>query len=365
MLATSAVGLATYKFLKRTFVRERPFIRHAGISLAQAPARSLQLPVGPHAARGGLHLAGLRGIPGAQLRAGAAGAGHRRFARGARTPLSHRRARRRLVRRDQRRHRRGASRRRACGYCSSPTSTFHESTASPPRSAPFAATSRARVSKPFSWRRNTPVPRPTPSPASFACPRAACRSIPKTGAFIRGALKRVLNAELAARVDLVHIHTPFIAHYAAARFARAHRLPLVATYHTFFEDYLHHYVPVLPRGIGRFLARHFTRSQCDDVAALISPSAPMREALLAYGVKTPIEVLPTGLPADSYRAGRWRALPPAFPATGRSAAAALRGPRRLRKEHRLPAAHVRAPARAASRCAVRDRGRRAGARAAW
>ena len=80
-----------------------------------------------------------------------------------------------------------------------------------------------------------------------------------------------------------------------------HGLPLVATYHTFFEDYLHHYVPILPRAIGRFLARRFTLSQCDDVAALIAPSAPMRDALLAYGVKTPIEVLPTGLPAESFR----------------------------------------------------------------
>src|SRR5678816_912310 len=40
MLATSAVNLATYKFLKRTFVRERPFIRHAAISLALAIAAS-------------------------------------------------------------------------------------------------------------------------------------------------------------------------------------------------------------------------------------------------------------------------------------------------------------------------------------
>jgi glycosyltransferase involved in cell wall biosynthesis len=78
---------------------------------------------------------------------------------------------------------------------------------------------------------------------------------------------------------------------------------VVATYHTFFEDYLHHYVPILPRGIGRFLARRFTLSQCDDVAALISPSAPMREALLAYGVQVPIEVLPTGLPAESFIRG--------------------------------------------------------------
>ena len=46
MLATSAVNLATYKFLKRTFVRERPFIRHAGISLAQAPLDRYSFPSG-------------------------------------------------------------------------------------------------------------------------------------------------------------------------------------------------------------------------------------------------------------------------------------------------------------------------------
>jgi 1,2-diacylglycerol 3-alpha-glucosyltransferase len=126
---------------------------------------------------------------------------------------------------------------------------------------------------------------------------------PEDRRFHGGPLRRVLNAELAARIDLVHIHTPFIAHYAAARFAREHGLPVVATYHTFFEDYLHHYVPILPRRIGRALARRFTLSQCRDVAALISPSAPMRDALLEYGVTTPIEVLPTGLPAESFIRG--------------------------------------------------------------
>jgi undecaprenyl-diphosphatase len=46
MLATSAANLATYKFLKRTFVRERPFIRHAGISLAQSPLDRYSFPSG-------------------------------------------------------------------------------------------------------------------------------------------------------------------------------------------------------------------------------------------------------------------------------------------------------------------------------
>jgi len=144
---------------------------------------------------------------------------------------------------------------------------------------------------------------PDHEPGIIRVPSGGVPRDPEDRRFLGGPLRSALNAALAARVDLVHIHTPFIAHYAGVRFARQHGLPAVATYHTFFEDYLHHYVPVLPRPIGRFIARHFTRSQCDDVAALISPSAPMRDALLEYGVKTPIEVLPTGLPAESYLRG--------------------------------------------------------------
>jgi len=116
-------------------------------------------------------------------------------------------------------------------------------------------------------------------------------------------LTRTLSQLPRGHVDVVHIHTPFVAHYAASRFARRAGTPCVATYHTFFEEYLHHYVPVLPRRIGRFLARSFTRSQCDDVQALIAPSDPMRDILVAYGVTTPIHVVPTGLPADRFLPG--------------------------------------------------------------
>jgi 1,2-diacylglycerol 3-alpha-glucosyltransferase len=103
--------------------------------------------------------------------------------------------------------------------------------------------------------------------------------------------------------DLVHVHTPFLAHYAGVRCARRLGIPCIATYHTFFEEYLHHYVPVLPRALGRAIARRFTRSQCRDVAALIAPSEPMRAVLLEYGVTTPIHVIPTGLYARRFEPG--------------------------------------------------------------
>lgn len=116
------------------------------------------------------------------------------------------------------------------------------------------------------------------------------------------ALKRALDS-LPGSFDVVHIHTPFVAHYAAIRFARRTNIPCVATYHTFFEEYLHHYVPVLPRSLSRLLARGFTRSQCAAVQALIAPSEPMRAVLADYGVTTPIHVLPTGLAADRFKSG--------------------------------------------------------------
>lgn len=118
-----------------------------------------------------------------------------------------------------------------------------------------------------------------------------------------GALTRALDTLPRDEFDLVHIHTPFIAHYAGARFAHRANLPCVATYHTFFEEYAHHYVPAMPKWLGRYLARAFTRSQCDDVQGLIAPSEPMRDVLLEYGVTTPIHVLPTGLAADRFAAG--------------------------------------------------------------
>jgi glycosyltransferase involved in cell wall biosynthesis len=121
-----------------------------------------------------------------------------------------------------------------------------------------------------------------------------------------GALGRALEALQPMDFDLIHVQTPFLAHYAGIRFARRWRIPCIETYHTFFEEYVHHYVPALPRIVGRALARAITRSQCRDVQALIAPSEPLRQSLLQYGITTPVHVVPTGLPADRFTPGDGR-----------------------------------------------------------
>lgn len=46
MALTGTAGLALYKLLKKTFVRERPFIRHPGITLAMPPLDRYSFPSG-------------------------------------------------------------------------------------------------------------------------------------------------------------------------------------------------------------------------------------------------------------------------------------------------------------------------------
>lgn len=120
-------------------------------------------------------------------------------------------------------------------------------------------------------------------------------------------LLRQIHRAAADGVDLVHIQTPFAAHYAGTRAARQLGVPVVTTYHTHFEEYIHHYLPLLPRRALRALARRLARSQCNDLDAVVVPSPAMHRTLAEYGVTAPLHILPTGIPLERYADGDRRA----------------------------------------------------------
>jgi 1,2-diacylglycerol 3-alpha-glucosyltransferase len=113
------------------------------------------------------------------------------------------------------------------------------------------------------------------------------------------ALDRVVELR-RENYDIIHIHTPFVAHYLGRKLSHLLDIPCVETYHTFFEDYLHHYLPFIPKSVAKSIARNISRRQCNSVNAIIAPSQPMLDVLRQYGVKTRAEVIPTGLQAHSF-----------------------------------------------------------------
>lgn len=106
-----------------------------------------------------------------------------------------------------------------------------------------------------------------------------------------------------ADADLIHIQTPFAAHYAGVRAARAARRPVLATYHTLFEEYFKHYARLAPAPLLRGIARRLSRRQCNALDAVVVPSTAMRERLRQYGVTTRLHVVPTGIPLGRFSSG--------------------------------------------------------------
>lgn len=117
------------------------------------------------------------------------------------------------------------------------------------------------------------------------------------------AIQRMIPRLAERKYDLIHIQTPFVAHYSGIRLGKALDVPLVETYHTHFEEYLYHYLPWLPARWLRSAARRFTRRQCNQVDAVVVPSSPVHETLLAYGVQKPIRIIPTGLDIHRFAGG--------------------------------------------------------------
>jgi glycosyltransferase involved in cell wall biosynthesis len=77
----------------------------------------------------------------------------------------------------------------------------------------------------------------------------------------------------------------------------------VETYHTFFEEYLYHYIPFVPRALMRLTAKRFSCHQGNSLDGMVVPSHPMLQVLKSYGITTRTEVIPTGIEPASFAPG--------------------------------------------------------------
>lgn len=113
-------------------------------------------------------------------------------------------------------------------------------------------------------------------------------------------------------IDLIHVHHPWIIGSVATRLGKELHIPVVFTYHTRYEQYLHYMKPFgyLQKQAGRgnrmassildFAQRqvlqrylnHFLET-CDMVFA---PTKSMQDYLKSFHIDTPISIAPTGLP---------------------------------------------------------------------
>ena len=97
-------------------------------------------------------------------------------------------------------------------------------------------------------------------------------------------------------VDVIHCQHPFTIGRLGAEIARRHKLPMVYTAHSLYDEMAASSKSTFVRRVGQPAVRGFVRRFCARANAVIVPSRHTLEALIADGVYASFYVAPTGVP---------------------------------------------------------------------
>lgn len=105
------------------------------------------------------------------------------------------------------------------------------------------------------------------------------------------------------KLDIILSQTEFsLGLFAKILSSRLH-LPMVHTYHTMYEEYMHY----VSKGVelSPELARKYSKKFCNSVTGVVAPTAKTEHLLRSYGVTTPIAVIPTGIDFTPFKASSY------------------------------------------------------------
>ncbi|HXF81492.1 MAG TPA: glycosyltransferase [bacterium] len=97
---------------------------------------------------------------------------------------------------------------------------------------------------------------------------------------------------IGSQPDVVHSHAPFLMGAVAARLARRTGRPLIFTYHTLYDEYVH-YAPFGRRQMTAAVVRRYVTAYANRCAVVVAPSHAVADRLRGQGVTARIEVVPT------------------------------------------------------------------------
>ena len=97
-------------------------------------------------------------------------------------------------------------------------------------------------------------------------------------------------------LDVIHCQHLGILGRLGLKIGRQLGIPVIYTYHTLLTEYVHYfYWFPIPGKWKVKIAVWLSRNFCNKVDQVVTPSQPMKDILLPYGVTQPIEVIPTGI----------------------------------------------------------------------
>lgn len=113
---------------------------------------------------------------------------------------------------------------------------------------------------------------------------------------------RVINKIKNWKLDVIHSQTEFGVGTFARLIAKQFHIPLVHTYHTMYEDYVHYITKGYFNGTSKKIVEYLTRFYCDKTATeLIVPTKKAYDLFKdKYKVDRNVHIIPTGIEIDRF-----------------------------------------------------------------
>ena len=101
-------------------------------------------------------------------------------------------------------------------------------------------------------------------------------------------------------LDIIHCHTEFTMGRLGRRAAKKFNIPVVHTYHTMYENYIHFITKVF-RSPLIILSKWYSKSFADSADEVIFPTMKVKKAFDGYGYEKASHIIPTGIYLDKFR----------------------------------------------------------------
>jgi len=95
--------------------------------------------------------------------------------------------------------------------------------------------------------------------------------------------------------DIVHTNSEFVMGYFGRHVAKSNDSVLVHTYHTIWEEYTYYVTHGVADEAMRKVARKYSQWWCNRSERIIAPTGKTLGLLYDYGVKTPMDIIPSGM----------------------------------------------------------------------
>ncbi|MCB2297684.1 glycosyltransferase family 4 protein [Clostridium tagluense] len=113
--------------------------------------------------------------------------------------------------------------------------------------------------------------------------------------------RKIMSKIKKLDLDIIHTQTEFSIGIFGRIVAKRLDIPVVHTYHTMYEDYMHYVSSgIMLKPVSEF-AKKASKLYCRDCSAIIVPTLKVKDALENYGLLRHIDIIPTGVEIEPFK----------------------------------------------------------------